>query len=546
LLFNPPGGKIGGTSGYNEAIAGAVVSSPEAIEPARPRAFERRRFGWSLSGLSPSYALGCVALIVLYSGAAHLSFALRFAGPVSSIVWLPVGVGIAFLYMRGLRFWPAIVIGDLTVNQYSSLPLGSAIGQTFGNLLEIVIAALLLQRLVSQARPLESTRSVLGLFGALAAGTLVSAVIGPVSIWVGGALSAGSLARVSASWWLGDFCGAAIVVPSILAWRRSAPIAWDRSRTVEAALLGVLLLALNVAAVAGRGPVSYIAFPALMWAALRFGPRGATAAFTISAAFMIWGTTHYLGAFDVGSINRGLLETQLYVAVTAASTLLVAALASEREQLAAAVLASRKRIVVAADEERRRIERNLHDGAQARLVALSAHLSLAATEAARSPDTGAVSLAAGKDEVLLAIDELRDLVRGIHPSALRKFGFARAVEEVAARSSTPIELLALPAGRFDETAEATAYYVVLEAVTNAQRHAGATVIGIRAHLIGSRLEVEIADDGVGGAVEQNSLGLQGLRDRVEATGGSFTLHSDVDHGTVIRVRIPLRVAAAAD
>lgn len=260
---------------------------------------------------------------------------------------------------------------------------------------------------------------------------------------------------------------------------------------------------------------------------------------------MIWGTTHFLGAFDVGSINRGLLETQLYVAVTAVATLLVAALAREREQLAAAALASRKRIVVAADEERRRIERNLHDGAQARLVALSAHLSLAATEAARSPDTGVSSLEAGKQEVLLAIDELRDLVRGIHPAALRKYGFARAVEEVAARSKTPIELPALPAGRFDESAEATAYYVVLEAVTNAQRHAGATVIRIRADLIGSKLAVEIADDGVGGAVEQSNLGLQGLRDRVEATGGSFTLDSDLDHGTVVRARIPLRVAAAA-
>jgi signal transduction histidine kinase len=533
------------TPGPGEALAATVIPSPSALEPSRWRAFSRLGLAWGRSGVPWSYGFGCAALILLYSGAAHLSYALRFAGPVSSLVWLPVGVGIAFLYMRGLRFWPAVVIGDLTANQYSTLPLGSAVGQTCGNLVEILLAAWLLQRLVSPVRPLESIRSVLGLFGALAAGTLVSAVIGPVSLWIGGAISGGSLPRVSASWWLGDFCGAAIVVPTVLAWWRAGPSHWDRSRAVEAALLGVLLLTLNIAAVAGRGPVSYIAFPALMWAALRFGRRGATTAFIISAAFMIWGTTHYLGAFDVGSINRGLLETQLYVAVTAVATLLVAALAREREQLAAAALASRKRIVVAADEERRRIERNLHDGAQARLVALSAHLSLAAAEAQRSPDTGASSLAAGKEEVLLAIDELRDLVRGIHPAALRKYGFARAVEEVAARSSTPIELPVLPAGRFDETAEATAYYVVLEAVTNAQRHAGATIIRVRADLVGATLEVEIADDGIGGAVEQSSLGLQGLRDRVEATGGSFTLSSDVDRGTVVQARIPLRVVAAA-
>jgi signal transduction histidine kinase len=517
---------------------------PGAVEPAELRAFGRG-LRWSDIRPPPGYAAGCAALILLYYGAAHLSFALRFAGPVAAIVWLPVGIGIAFLYLRGLRFWPGVVVGDLLVNNYSAYPLGSAIGQTLGNLLEIVLAALLLRRLVSPVRPLESTRSVLGLFGAVAAGTLVSAVIGPLSLWTGQAIGAGSLPRIAASWWLGDFCGAVIVVTCVLAWARSAPTAWDDSRRIEAALLGVLLVALNLVAVMGTHPESYVAFPALVWAALRFGPRGATTTITISAAFMIWGTTHYVGAFDVHTINRSLLETQLYIAVTAVATLLLGALAREREALAAAVRTSRKRIVLAADEERRRIERNLHDGAQGRLVALSAQLSRAAAEATLSPETGAGSLEAGKQEVLVAIEELRDLVRGIHPAALRKFGLARAVEEVAARSSTRVELLELPAGRFDETAEATAYYVVLESVTNAQRYAGASMIQVRIAAIGSRLAVEITDDGVGGAVERDSLGLQGLRDRVEATGGSFMLYSDAGRGTVIRATIPARAAASA-
>jgi signal transduction histidine kinase len=220
----------------------------------------------------------------------------------------------------------------------------------------------------------------------------------------------------------------------------------------------------------------------------------------------------------------------------------VAALASEREALSRSVEASRKRIVMAADEERRRLERDLHDGAQQRLVALAAHLGLAAGRAREKPATAAASFESAQAELLVAIDELREFVHGIHPTALRRFGLARAVEIVAARSATPVEIIELPDVRLDETAEATAYYIVLEAVTNAQRYANASTVSVRAHIVNSSLAVEIEDDGVGGAVERSDLGLQGLRDRVEATGGRFTVHSAPGQGTRIEARIPAVVA----
>ncbi len=490
------------------------------------------------------YGAGCALLAVLYYGTAHLSISLRFAGPVGSVVWLPVGVGIAFLYLRGLRFWPGVFVGDLLVNHYVAFPLGSAIGQSLGNLLEVVVAALLLRRLVPRDSAFESTRTVLAMFGSIAAGTLLSATVGPLSLWLGGMVSPAELPRISLSWWLGDFCGGIIVLSSVLAWRRPDPHESTASRPAEMALVAALLVALNVLGITGTHPVSAIAFPALIWAGLRFGPRGATLALAITAAFMVWGTTHYLGWFGVRSIDRSLLETQLIVAVTTVSTLLVTALGYEREQLASGVRTSRRRIVVAADDARRRIERDLHDGAQGRLTALSVQLSLAAEEVAGSPDAAAGALEAAKAEVLLSIDELRELVHGIHPSALRRFGFARAVEDVAARSRTPIEVLELPQLRFDETAEATAYYVVLEAVTNAQRYASAASISVRAHLRGSKLEVEVTDDGLGGALEQSNLGLEGLRDRVEATGGTFAVDSRPGTGTRITAEIPVRPRAA--
>ncbi|MBV9414318.1 MAG: sensor histidine kinase, partial [Solirubrobacterales bacterium] len=343
------------------------------------------------------------------------------------------------------------------------------------------------------------------------------------------------------TWWLGDFCGAVIVLPLALAWLPPPRRDWLLSHALEVVLALVAVYALSMIALhGGRHHLSYLAVPALVWTAVRLGPRGATLAVTVGAGVMVWGTTHYLGPFAVHSISASLFEIQLYLAVTAVSALALGALASEREALAENVRASRTRIVVAADEERRRIERNLHDGAQGRLVALSAHLSLAADEARSRPAGAAASLDSAREEVLRAIDELRDLVHGIHPVTLRRFGLARAVEELAARSSMPIELIELPAVRLDDTAEATAYYVVLEALTNAGRHANAGQIAVQARLDGDLLALEVRDDGVGGAIELGERGLQGLRDRVEAIGGTFSVESLADCGTRVAAAIPAR------
>jgi signal transduction histidine kinase len=152
------------------------------------------------------------------------------------------------------------------------------------------------------------------------------------------------------------------------------------------------------------------------------------------------------------------------------------------------------------------------------------------------------ALRAAQSELEGAIDELRDLVHGIHPPVLRRFGLARAIEVAAARVSTPIELVALPGGRLDEVAETSAYFVVLEALNNAQRYAGARLIRVRVELRGDCLVAEVTDDGDGGATEQDELGLQGLRDRVEAIGGRFELQSEGGAGTRIVAMIPARVA----
>jgi signal transduction histidine kinase len=527
----------------DQAMAGIALMG-HSVRTAPDRAFERARLSIPRIDFGRSYAAQAVLLIIAYYAAAHVGYAFRFAGPVASIVWLPVGVGIAGLYLFGLRLWPAVVIGDLLVNNYSALPVGAAVGQSFGNLLEVVIGAALLRRFVSRRAPLDTASSVVGVFAALTVATAVSAIIGPLALALHNVIPPGSFLRVARTWWLGDFCGAAIVLPLVLAFSTPTSHPWLRGHFVEAWLLLATLVGLSTVAAQVGGPATYLAFPVLIWAGFRFGPRGATVAIAISAAFTIWGTTNFLGPFMIngGESGESIPATQIYLAVAALGTLAVAALASEREQLATSVRASRTRIVLAADDERRRLERNLHDGAQGRLVALAARLGLAANEARDAPETAAGSFQTAHDELLVAIDELRELVQGIQPAALRQFGLASTVEDIAARSMTPIELVELPRVRLDETTEATAFYVIREAVTNAERHAHASAIRVRAHLSASSLTVEVRDDGVGGAFERNDRGLQGLRDRVEATGGAFEMVSEPGRGTRIRAKIPRTLA----
>ncbi len=483
---------------------------------------------------------GVLALAALYRGVAEVGFALQFAGPVAAIVWLPVGVGIAFLYLFGLGFWPGVLVGDLLANDYTALPPGAAVGQSIGNVLEIVVATLLLRRLVRGRDPLGSVPGIGGVLVAVAVGTAVSASIGCLSLRLGGVLDAAAMPRTWRTWWLGDASGALVVLPLALAWAR--PLWWRRQAGAIAAAL-VAVGALTYIALSNRGPYMYLVFPALLVAALWFGRRGATAAVAVASGFAIWEATRRAGPFALEPATATVLATQLFIAVAALSTLCVAAVVSEREAFAHWLRASRARIVESAADERRRIERDLHDGAQQRLTALLVRLQLAAERAREDPATGVAALEAAQAEVAVATDELRELARGIHPSVVTDHGLADALRGMAAASVLPIRLSDLPARRADAAAEVTAYYVIAEAVTNARKHAHAGTVDVWVAISDDVLRVEIADDGIGGAGEHDGSGIQGLRDRVEAIGGTFRIASPPGRGTLIMAELPAGPAA---
>jgi signal transduction histidine kinase len=481
---------------------------------------------------------GVVALAALYYGSAKIGFELRFAGPVAAIVWFPAGVAIAFLYLGGLRFWPGVLIGDLLANDYTALPFASALGQTVGNMLEVVVAVLLLRRVVPRGSPLDSVAGLGAMVAAIAAGTALSATIGSLSLRAGGVVTSGALPEVWRTWWLGDACGALVVVPLALAWYQPRRPRWTRGRAVEAAAMVAAVAGLSELAFQGRRPLAYLVFPALIWAALRFGRRGATLAIVIVAGFTVWNTTHYEGSFVIDSVMLSVLSAQLYIAVASLLTLCLAAVVCEREQFAEGLDASRRRLVKAADTERRRIEHNLHDGAQQRLTALAIRLGRAAALARQVDPPAALVLEDAETELGRAIDELRELAHGIHPAVLTDLGLGPAIRGVALRSTVPVSVGELPTTRFNATAEATAYYLFVEALTNAQKHARASSVSVRAGLLAGVLQIEVCDNGDGGTTERASGGLSGLRDRVEALGGRFEIDSGDGGGTRVSAAIP--------
>ena len=213
---------------------------------------------------------------------------------------------------------------------------------------------------------------------------------------------------------------------------------------------------------------------------------------------------------------------------------------TERKRQQRELEASRARIVEAQDEARRRLERNLHDGAQQRLVALSLSLRLAQAQLHTNPATADQLLESSREELAQALEELRELARGIHPAVLTDRGLREALEALAARTPLPVELDASDE-RLPGAVEAAAYYVVSEALANVTKYAKATSVRVQIAQRNGSARVEVSDDGVGGADPESGSGLRGLADRLSALNGTLAVDSPPGGGTRIRAEIPLGV-----
>jgi PAS domain S-box-containing protein len=211
---------------------------------------------------------------------------------------------------------------------------------------------------------------------------------------------------------------------------------------------------------------------------------------------------------------------------------------TERKAAEAELKESRARIIAAADAARRRLERDLHDGAQQRLVELALDLRMARARLDDQPEQARELLDAALGDLAQATRELRELARGIHPAALTEGGLRPALGALVDRSSVPARLVAVPDARFAAPVEATAYFTVAEGLTNAARYAAAQRVEVEAEHADGRLRVEVRDNGRGGADPTAGSGLRGLADRVAALDGALDVISPPGGGTLLRVEIP--------
>ena len=255
----------------------------------------------------------------------------------------------------------------------------------------------------------------------------------------------------------------------------------------------------------------------------------------IAAPVIVGGSL--LGALTASRSGNAMFAAGAEIRLRSFADLAAQSIANERAQ--AELRASRARIVRAADEARRRLERNLHDGAQQRLVSLSVGLRIALGKLPDAPVEAREILLEASAELKGALEELRDLARGLHPVTLTQLGLGPAIELLASRSPVPVTVTSTIDGRLPGPVEAAGYYVVSEALTNVAKYAAASSVRVDLACTDERLEIAVVDDGVGGAEFDAGSGLRGLADRVDALGGCFGIESPSGMGTRVWAEIPI-------
>jgi signal transduction histidine kinase len=497
-------------------------------------------------------AAGVAVLAIAFTLSSHLGAHLRHDYPLSP-VWPAGGVSLAGLLILGRRAWPGILIGGFLYRDNDPVTGLAALGVHVGQTLAPVAAASLLKALRFD-NGMNRVRDVLQLVFVGGGACVINAVIGTTVVVVAGIVPSGEWLEFGLTWWVSDAMGVILLAPLLITWRAgSRPgISWHGVRRAE---LLIVLLATAVVSPLVFGsdlPLIFVPFPLVVWAALRIGQVGVSAVNVVVAGIAVWATLTAHGPFSHLSYTTSLIVLEAFIASIATTSLLLGAavattrgLSDDNERLHAEirrqlqeVRASRARIVQAAEAERRRIERDLHDGAQQRLTSLSCTIGLA--QAQLGADSNAAlqaTLLRASRELNAAHSELRELARGIHPPVLVQGGIRAAVESLAEQCPVPVDVT-VPASRYPALLEATAYFVVCEALTNVAKHARATTAHVNIDHVDGRLIVQVVDDGVGGVDLRHGTGLTGLADRVSAMEGQLQIDSLRGSGTRIRAELP--------
>jgi signal transduction histidine kinase len=499
------------------------------------------------------YAAGMLLIAGGYYAAAQSGEALLLTGGVGAF-WPATGVGIALLYLGGLRWWPGVLLGDLlgTIVDLPGdrQPLGIALADTVGHMARAVVAVVILQRLVGRRAAMDRLEQVGAVLVAVAVGEALAATVAILARWVGSVIDVAEMGVFFRSWWLGGVAGGLVVVPLALAWANGRPSVWRGRRAGEGALMLAAVAGLSVIALSAEQPLTYMVFPAFIWAALRFGPQGATLAVAVGAIIAVVITSHEHGAFVELSPTDSALNLQLYITFAALTTLCLAAIVSERRRAALELAESQRREGERAALERQRIARDLHDSVSQSLFSTTLHVRTAQHALSREEldATGPVGEELSEIGQLTrgALAEMRALIFELRPGALGEEGLVAALTKQAAALSAregvvvevdgPGERLPLEPGVEDQL-----YRVGQEALANVVKHARASSATVYIAAEDDTVWMEVSDDGRGfdaGAVGPDHFGLRSMRGRVADLGGRLEVTSSRGRGTVLRVEVP--------
>ena len=283
------------------------------------------------------YLMHVALLVALYVGTAKLGLSLHAVGGFATAVWPPTGLALVALVLGGYRLWPGIALGAYLVNVWAGAPLLVAAGMALGNTFEALLGAAFLRRVVRFRPALDRLRDVAGLVGAALLSTLVSATVGVTSGWLGGVIATDVYGEAWRTWWLGDMNGDLVVAALLLTWSTRPKTILSSRLLLEGAglLLTVVTLGLLVFTRSMATDIidfSYLIFPVLIWAALRFGPPGASAATAVVSSLAIWGTAHGGGPFVSGTFHENVLALQTFMSIVAGTVLVLAAVVAERKR----------------------------------------------------------------------------------------------------------------------------------------------------------------------------------------------------------------------
>jgi two-component system, NarL family, sensor histidine kinase FusK len=529
-----------------------------------------------------AYLVKVASLALVYHLAARLGLKMAYVQINTSPVWPPTGIALAALLLFGYNLWPGISLGVLVGSLLTGAPFEVAAGIALGNTLEALVGAYCLKRLIGFHNALDRIQDVVGLALVSVFSTALGASIGSMTLLLTGGIVWQTVGNIWVTWWIGDLLGALVVAPVILVWATAPSYSATRRTYTEGGILLVLLAAVTWYVFGSKASAGvlhqamiYVIFPFMIWTALRLEQRGAATAVFLISGIAIWATSQGRGPFSLGSRNDSLVLLQTFLGVVSLTSLILAAAATERRKASEALSqrvdelaalneknawlveevrqgnqqlhALSQRLMQAQEEERLHLSRELHDESSQLVAALTMQLGLLERDA-NQPEALNQRIAELKRATNEIQDNLHQLAVNLRPASLDHLGLVTALQQYAEEFGrkyhvkTDFEAVRMQEKRLPIEIEIALFRIVQESLTNVALHAQASHVDVLISRSETRVVAMIEDDGVGfelsPSVMENTLGLFGMRERVEMLGGTLTVESSPGKGTTVTAEVP--------